>query len=195
MEKQADQLYSVLMGNDEEYFDAFKDMNQARLAENEATYGIDADNYKTLNDYKNAVDAEAAKYKQLLDQATVLSATELNTQAAQIYQQTKANELIAAGNAEAGKVMLAITGAQSKKQAEAAYTDYVLEQLETQLTAEDSANETSLSIIRGQLQAAGTMHSSFAQQVSKLANNLAGATISSAGTISVAKGSNAAMVK
>lgn len=195
MEKQADQLYSVLMGNDEEYFDAFKDMNQARLAENEATYGIDADNYKTLNDYKNAVDAEAAKYKQLLDQATVLSATELNTQAAQIYQQTKASELIAAGNAEAGKVMLAITGAQSKEQAEAAYTDYVLGQLETQLIAEDSANKTSLSIIQGQLQAAGTMHSSFAQQVSKLANNLAGATISSAGTISVVKGSNAAMVK
>lgn len=195
MEKQADQLYSVLMGNDEEYFDAFKDMNQARLAENEATYGIDADNYKTLNDYKNAVDAEAAKYKQLLDQATVLSATELNTQAAQIYQQTKASELIAAGNAEAGKVMLAVTGAQSKEQAEAAYTDYVLGQLEAQLTAEGSASEGSLSIIQGQLQAAGTMHSSFAQQVSKLANNLAGATISSAGTISVAKGSNAAMVK
>ena len=195
MEKQADQLYSVLMGNDEEYFDAFKDMNQARLAENEATYGIDADNYKTLNDYKNAVDAEAAKYKQLLDQATVLSATELNTQAAQIYQQTKASELIAAGNAEAGKVMLAITGAQSKEQAEAAYTDYVLGQLEAQLIAEGSASESSLSIIQGQLQAAGTMHSSFAQQVSKLANNLAGATISSAGTISVAKGSNAAMVK
>lgn len=195
MEKQADQLYSVLMGNDEEYFDAFKDMNQARLAENEATYGIDADNYKTLNDYKNAVDAEAAKYKQLLDQATVLSATELNTQAAQIYQQTKASELIAAGNAEAGKVMLAVTGAQSKEQAEAAYTDYVLGQLEAQLTAEGSASEGSLNIIQGQLQAAGTMHSSFAQQVSKLANNLAGATISSAGTISVAKGSNAAMVK
>lgn len=195
MEKQADQLYSVLMGNDEEYFDAFKNMNQARLAENEATYGIDANNYKTLNDYKNAVDAEAAKYKQLLDQATVLSATELNTQAAQIYQQTKASELIAAGNAEAGKVMLAVTGAQSKEQVEAAYTDYVLGQLEAQLASEGSASESSLSIIQGQLQAAGTMHSSFAQQVSKLANNLAGATISSAGTISIAKGGNAAMAK
>lgn len=195
MEKQADQLYSVLMGNDEDYFDAFKDMNRARLAENEATYGIDADNYRTLNEYKNAIDAETAKYKQLLDQATVLSATELNIQAAQIYQQTKANELIAAGNAEAGKVMLAVTGAQSKEQAEAAYTDYVLGQLETQLTAEGSASEGSLNIIYGQLQAAGTMHSSFAQQAARLANDLAGATISSGGTISVAKGSNAAMVK
>lgn len=195
MEKQADQLYSVLMGNDEDYFSAFKDMNQARLAENEATYGIDADNYRTLNEYKNAIDAETAKYKQLLDQATVLSSTELNIQAAQIYQQTKANELIAAGNAEAGKVMLAITGAQSKEQAEAAYTDYVLRQLETQLTAEGSASEGSLNIIYGQLQAAGTMHSSFAQQAARLANDLAGATISSGGTISVAKGSNAAMVK
>ena len=195
MEKQADQLYSVLMGNDENYFNAFKDMNQARLAENEATYGIDANNYKTLNEYKNAIDAETAKYKQLLDQATVLSANELNIQAAQIYQQTKANELIAAGSAEAGKVMLAVTGAQSKEQAEAAYTDYVLGQLETQLTAEGTASDSSLDIIYGQLQAAGTMHSSFAQQAAKLANDLAGATISSGGTISVTKGSNAAMVK
>lgn len=195
MEKQADQLYSVLMGNDENYFNAFKDMNQARLAENEATYGIDANNYKTLNEYKNAIDAETAKYKQLLDQATVLSANELNIQAAQIYQQTKANELIAAGSAEAGKVMLAVTGAQSKEQAEAAYTDYVLGQLETQLTAEGTASNSSLDIIYGQLQAAGTMHSSFAQQAAKLANDLAGATISSGGTISVTKGSNAAMVK
>ena len=195
MEKQADQLYSVLMGDDEDYFEAFKDMNKARLAENEAMYGIDADNYRTLNEYKNAIDAETAKYKQLLDQATTLSATELNIQAAQIYQQTKANELIAAGNAEAGKVMLAVTGAQSKEQAEAAYTDYVLGQLEAQLTGEATASQSSLDIIYGQLQAAGTMHSSFAQQASKLANDLAGATISSAGTISVAKGSNAAMVE
>lgn len=195
MEKQADQLYSVLMGNDEEYFDAFKDMNQARLAENEAAYGIDADNYKTLNDYKNAVDAEAAKYKQLLDQATVLSANELNVQAAQIYQQTKASELMAAGNTEEAKVLMSITGAKNKEQVEAVYLDYLLGNLEAQLAGKAEASQQSLDLVQGELQAAGNMNASYSTQIAKLANQLAGASIAQGGTISVAKGGNAAMAK
>lgn len=193
MEKRADQLYSVLMGDSEEYFEAFKSMNKKAIKANEDLYGVDANNYSTLNEYKNAVDEQRAVYKNILENASAMSSIELGQAVAQAYQTQKYNEAMAAGNAEEAKIYAAVQGANSKKQVDAAVAIYKLEQLKKEVEGEDTAANDSVTATQGQFDSMATIASGYFGSVNKAAKALGG-NVGAATTVTAGKATKEALV-
>lgn len=193
MEKRADQLYSVLMGDSEEYFDEFKKMNEETLKANEDLYGIDADNYASLNEYKNALDEQRAIYKNILENASAMSSIELGQAIAQAYQTQKYNEAMAAGKTEEAKLYAAVQGANSKKQVDAAVAIYKLQKLKEEVMGGQAAASDSVMATQGQFDAMAIIASGYFGDVQAAAEAL-GASTSGGTTITAGKATQAALV-
>lgn len=67
MLERAQAMYAVLQGNNEEYYQNWKNLNEATLNNISETYGINANNYKTYNEYMSALDEQRNKLKMLYE--------------------------------------------------------------------------------------------------------------------------------
>lgn len=152
MLERAQSMYAVLQGSNTEYYNNWKALNAETLNDIMETYGINADNYKTYNEYMTALDEQKSKLKLLYE----IAATEgIQGVEKALFENKKENmlqELSAQGRTEEAALLLATEGSKQKIVISSIETKNKLLMLKEQLLAAQKEGQEEVALSGQQVQ-------------------------------------------
>lgn len=139
--KRAGALYSILRGDDQAYYKQWVGINQQQVAEAANRYGVLASNYKTYNEYMNALDVAQANARVILENNAGKSIAEIGHQLTTEKLKQMSVEALQAGKTAEAEIFAAATSSNSQKVASTAAALVKLEGYRESLQAAVSAGE------------------------------------------------------
>lgn len=107
LQTRVSRLYAVLQGDNEEYYNSWLKENKQTISEIAKTYGIDAANYKTYNEYKIALDETQTKLKVLYEKLAAGEIDDVNEELFNLKKQNAIQELLALKEKDKAALLLA----------------------------------------------------------------------------------------
>lgn len=106
LERRVGMTYAVLQGDNQEYYQQWRELNSRTVGAIAEDYGIDANNYRTYNEYKAALDEAQAKLKVLYELAAAGNVEEVNKKLFEYKKQNMIQELAAQGKTKEAAVIM-----------------------------------------------------------------------------------------
>lgn len=139
--KRAGALYSILRGDDQSYYKEWLGINQSQVAQAAEQYGVLASNYKTYNEYMNALDVAQANARVILENNAGKSIAEIGHQLTNEKLKQMSVEALQAGKTAEAEIFAAATSSNSQKVSSTAAALVKLEGYRESLQAAVSAGE------------------------------------------------------
>lgn len=139
--KRAGALYSILRGDDQAYYKQWVGINQQQVAEAANRYGVLASNYKTYNEYMNALDVAQANARVILENNAGKSIAEIGHQLTNEKLKQMSVEALQAGKTAEAEIFAAATSSNSQKVASTAAALVKLEGYRESLQAAVNAGQ------------------------------------------------------
>ena len=139
--KRAGALYSILRGDDKAYYKEWLGINQSQVAQAAEQYGVLASNYKTYNEYMNALDVAQANARIILENNAGKSIAEIGHQLTNEKLKQMSVEALQAGKTAEAEIFAAATSSDSQKVASTAAALVKLEGYRESLQAAVNAGQ------------------------------------------------------
>lgn len=146
MLERAQEMYAVLQGDNQDYFNSWKDLNQETLNDISETYGINANNYKTYNEYMSALDEQRNKLKLLYEIAAAEGTEGLEKALFENKKENLLKSLTAQKRNSEAALLLASNESQQKVVMDAIEKKNILLSLQEKLKKEKESGATSVQI-------------------------------------------------
>ena len=167
MVDRAQRMYAVLQGDNTEYYQNWKSLNADTLNQIMDTYGINADNYKTYNEYMTALDEQKAKLKLLYE---VAASEGIEGVEKALFENKKENllkSLTAEGRTMEAALILATKGSKQKMLIDMSEKKTKLLNLQNELKGEEASANNSVLISKEEADAILYNHAQLSKDMRK----------------------------
>ena len=120
-------MYAALNADNQDFYNDWVSINSQAISQNVSNLGVYAKDYKTYNEYMDAINAEVARNKVLFETLATKGAAEANEALLQYKVQTYTEDLAASGDKEA---LLQFIALDSAKQQEIAQNNLTISKLQ-----------------------------------------------------------------